>query len=309
MSTEEDIRERSSLKPVVEWNGPNLYTEQISCHAHSCVRINYDSIEELDDLISESMKENTGRFLIELKTNEYKLSSDELAPVVNYLKEINKRDGRVSIEPLYIGTRGPEGLSFGVFKDTLFLGYDIYSRIKNLIKYRNTGNYNSKVVYDPKTNAVKLIFFVHKSYGDVCASVFSNCKVVEYIDDETFDLSLSNALRDTEKTNENIKISFRNTQAILPIATIEVDTLKEINSSVRLYKWFVAAKKTEKKPLIRQRMVGVEAIITLLDYSIKAYDAIQSYKIYKTAFHLNVEIMYTGAEKGGKIESVVFKRE
>ena len=154
-----------------------------------------------------------------------------------------------------------------------------------------------------------MIFFVHKKYGDVCNTVYSNCKEIEYLDDDTFDLSLSTALKETAKTGQSVKVHFRQVNANLPDATLDLENIKKLNQSSRLFKWLVLTKKTEKKTAKRERFIGIETAITVLDYSLKLYDAIQKYKIYSPALNTRAEIVYVGNESGGEIKSVVFYHE
>lgn len=288
----------SGINPVL--------AEQISCSPKDCLELTYAKYEDLDDKISDSMGDNIGKIFIQMKSYSHKLTDEKLESVVDYLREISKREGRVSIEPYYVGHRDSTTPGFSTFSDTAFLGYDIYKRVRNTIKFRNTKNYHAKVLYHPKYNTVMMIFFVHKNYGDVCSTIYSNCKEIEYLDDETFDLSLSTALKEANINGENVQIKFKQANAILPEAVLDIDSLKKQNSSTRLYKWFVAAKKTEKKTIKKDRFLGVEAVISVVSYSIKLYDYIQAYKLYEPAFQKNIEIVYSGKEAGGKIESVVF---
>ncbi len=283
------------------------YAEQISCSEKECARISFESFSDLDDKISNQMTKNVGKFLIHLGSRTTKLNDEKLEDVVSYLREIQKREGRVSIEPYYIGQReasSPPGIS--AFTDSAMIGFTLYKRIKNLIKYSETKNYHAKVLYHPKTEKIMMIFFVHKNFGDVCSTIYSNCKQIEYLDDESFDLSLSNALKDSNNNKEQIQVFFRQSKAILPEATIDFETLKQINSSTRIYKWLVASKKTEKKTTKKDRFLGIQAVITILDYSIKAYDYVKAYQLYEPAFKRKVELVYSGKENGGKIESIVF---
>jgi|JI8StandDraft_1071087.scaffolds.fasta_scaffold35642_2 hypothetical protein len=302
----ESIPEQES-GPIKEYT-PS-YNEQISCNKNDCVLVNYNDYSELDGKIYDLMNENAGKILIKMKRYDSKLNHADLEPTVEYLREISKKEGRVSIEPYYVGHRDGILSEIPFVKDIGLLGWDIYGRARDAIKYRNAKNYNAKVLYHPKTNLIMMIFFVHKSFGDVCNTVYSNCKEIEYLDDDTFDLSLSTALKEAAKSNQPVKVHFRQVNANLPDTTLDLENIKKMNQSSRLFKWLVITKKAEKKTVKRERFIGIETAITVIDYSLKLYDAIQKYKIYSPALNTRAEIIYTGNESGGEIKSVVFYQD
>lgn len=154
-----------------------------------------------------------------------------------------------------------------------------------------------------------MVFFVHKMYGDVCNTIYANCMEIEYLDDDTFDLSLSTALKESKANKRPVKINFRQTPAKLPDSTLSIDNMKETYSSSRLYKWLVVTGKTEKKAVKRDRFLGVSAVVTLIDYSLTLYDTIKSIQMYSPAVSTRAEVIYTGEEWGGKIQTVVFYPE
>lgn len=284
------------------------YNEQIACKPVDCIEINYNKYSELDDKIYDLLGQSSGRILIKMKSFNYKLEDKVLTPTVDYLRELSKRDGRVSIEPYYIGQRDAPSYIPGipVVKDVALLGWDIYDRIRNSIRYRNTKYYNAKVLFHPKYHTIMMIYFVHKNYGDVCNTIYSNCKEIEYLDDDTFDLSLSTALKETEGTKQAVKVHFHQAKANLPDTTLNMENIKKFNQSSRLYKWLIITQKTEKKTTKRDRFIGIETAITVLDYSLKLYDYIQQYKMYSPATKTRAEVIYSGNERGGEIKTVVF---
>ncbi|MDX1957391.1 MAG: hypothetical protein SFU98_02405 [Leptospiraceae bacterium] len=282
------------------------YEEQISCNANDCVVLNYDDYSELDDKISEELSKNSGKILIKMRNYTLKLESEELEGVTPYLRELAKREGRISYEPLYIGVRGTESLGFGFVKDSSLVGYTIFQRVRNLIKYRKTENYNAKVIFHPKYRTVTMIYFLHKSYGDVCSTIYSDCKEIEYSDDDLFDETLSRALK--ENDSKPVRVNFNNTKTKLFEAKLDLENLKSLKQSARLYKWLVLTEKTENKPISRERIIGIELAITVLDYSITLYDKLKEYEMYKPVFKLKAEVSHTGKERGGTIHSVIFNK-
>lgn len=297
----------SESSPVKE--DTPTYNEQISCSQRDCIRVDYNKYSELDSKIYDLMDQNAGKFLIKMLSYDSKLNHADLEPTVDYLREITKREGRVSIEPYYVGHRDGILSEIPFMKNIGLLGWDIYGRARDAIKYRNTKNYNAKVLYHPKHHSIMMIFFVHKNFGDVCNTVYSNCREVEYLDDDTFDLSLSTAIKEASSKGQPVKVHFRQVKANLPDTTVDLENIKKMNQSARIFKWLVATKKAEKKSVKRERFLGIETIVTVIDYSIKLYDAIQKYKIYAPAFNTRAEIIYAGEETGGEIKSVVFYPE
>lgn len=280
--------------------------EQISCSEKDCITIDYSDYSELDEQIHELMSQNAGKIFIQMRHYNLYLNDEPLAPVVRYFKEISERDGKVSIEPYYIAERAVGKLSFSFIKDTGMLSFDIYKRARDSIYYRHTKNYNAKALYHPKYYTVMMIFFVHKNYGDVCQSIFSDCTKIEYLDDDSFDLSLSTALRDAKEKNKTIQVFFHQEKAKTFEAKLDKENIKQLGKSIRLYKWLILAKETKKKPLKRERFLGANLVVTILDYSLTLYDLYKQYKIYEPVLDLKAELLYTGSENGGNIESVVF---
>ena len=169
--TNNEADETKKIEPaVVEVENENTpsYNEQIACKPQDCIRVEYDKYSELDGKIYNLMGENAGKFLIKMLSYDNKLNHADLEPTVDYLREISKKEGRVSIEPYYIGHRDGLLSEIPFVKDIGLLGWDVYGRVRDTIKYRNAKNYNAKVLYHQKYNTIMMIFFVHKKYGDVC---------------------------------------------------------------------------------------------------------------------------------------------
>jgi hypothetical protein len=285
----------------------SLQIEQISCPDSDCVTVYYNKLSEIDDKLGELINKNAGKILIDLYSNQNKLDSDKLEDLVSYLREIGEAGGQVAIEPLYIKERGIDKFDIPFIKDLGLTSFDIFTRIKNTIKYRNTKYYNAKIIYHPKNHNVLLAFFIHKSYGDICNTIYSNCKELEYLDDETFDHTLSMALKKSRVDKEPIKINFKQVGAKLFESKLDIDNFKKLNQSARLYKWLILSQKSINKPIRRERFLGVTEALTILDYSITLYDKYKEIKLYSPVRGAIAEVNYSGKEKGGSIESVVFK--
>jgi hypothetical protein len=303
--TESYILEETK-KDKRESNEKLNYFEQISCNSNDCIEIDYDEYNELDSQIKKLIDENAGKILIRPKNYSLKLNSDELDDVLVYLREISKRDGQIAIEPLYIGERlESSGIPF--VKDLGLVGYTIFQRIRTYYKYKNTNNYNAKILYHPKYETIVMIFLIHKNYGDICNTIFSNCRELDYVDDEMFDMALSKALKDSEIDKKPVKVKFTQTEAKLFDSKLELSNLKNLNTSARLYKWLVVTQKTEKKPIIKDRFLGIQAAISVIDYSITLYDTIKAIQMYAPALKTIAEVNYSGNERGGKIKTVTFR--
>jgi hypothetical protein len=300
---EENVAVQDTREPTEK----QIYEEQISCNPHDCVKVEFEDYSELDEKIHNLMEQNAGKILIQMRHYSHRLNSAELDEVRTYLREISKREGRVSLEPLYMGYRVVEKLPLPVFKDVALVGWDVYNRVRTYFRYQKTENYNAKILYHPKAQTIMMIFFLHRSYGDVCRTIYSDCMELEYLDDETFDIALSNALVKAKKENKTVRVNFRQEQAKLAEFKLDIDNLKEMGKSSRLYKWLILTEKTEKKQLKKERFMGLNIAVSLLDYSLKLYDFLKQYKIYEPVFETRAEVVYTGNESGGKIESVTFQ--
>ncbi|MCC6275305.1 MAG: hypothetical protein IT569_05580, partial [Leptospiraceae bacterium] len=245
---ESNITEKKELIDEVTPIETPAINEQISCPEDSCSKIIFENEKQSTKELEELLDKNAGKILIDLRKKNLKLSDDELESTVGYLKGILKNEGKVSVEPFYIGTRAM-GIDLPGFKDIVSLGVDIFFRIRNFFKYRVMKNYHGKVLYHPQKHKIMMIFFVNRSYGDVCNTVFAKCNEIEYIDDESFDLSLSTALKESQETKTNVKVNFRQTSIALPDTKIELETLKNLNKSLRRFKWLVVCKERETRPL------------------------------------------------------------
>jgi hypothetical protein len=288
---------------------PDSQTEQISCNDSDCTTIQYDSYDELDKKIYEQMRKGAGKIFIQMRSYTLLLSDEPLASVVPYFREILDREGRVSIEPYYMGERNLERLSFSFLKDAGMVSWNIFSRLRDAYYYRHTKNYNAKILYHPKYHTIMMIFFIHKNFGDVCSTIYSNCMQIEYLDDESFDLSLSTALNEAKKNNSQVKVVFNQEKTKLVEAKLTRENFQALGKSARLYKWLILAKKTEKKPKKRERFMGADLVVTVLDYSLTLYDLYKQYQIYKPVMDLKAELTYLENSEGKVVDSIVFTPE
>jgi hypothetical protein len=285
---------------------PDAQVEQISCHPSDCEKVNFYNYSELDEEISTQMKKGAGKIFIQMRDYTLHLSDEPLEGVVKYLREITNSEGKVSMEPYYIGERAIGNLGFSFIKDAGMVSWNIFRRAHDSYYYRNTKNYNAKVLIHPKYHTIMMIFFVHKNYGDVCQTLYSNCFKIQYIDDDAFDLSLSTALKEAREQNRSVKIEFKQESAKLFDMKLNMENFKNLNKSARLYKWLILAKKTEQKPKKKERVLGVSLALSVLDYSLTLYDLYKAYKIYSPVLEWKAEVLYSGEKRGGNIESVVF---
>lgn len=302
------IAEREAISKSIDVQGSpkeSNQLDQISCNPLDCKFIDYSRLNELDEKLNKEMSLNSGKILIDFKQDRFKIVDEELEDIVAYLREIAKREGRVTFEPLYIRERVNIKDVLTV-KDLGATAMDIYSRFRNTFKYMDTKNYNAKVIYHPKTYDILMVFFVHKAYGDICNTIYSNCNEIEYLDDETFDQSLSLALKNSSTDPRPIKVNFRQSEVKLFDATIDMEIMKKLNKSARLFKWLIVTKKTNKKPIKRDRFIGISDALSAINYSIALYDYYKEIIMYAPALNVHADVYYTGKEDGGKIESVVF---
>lgn len=177
------------------------YTEQISCHPNDCISLKLEELlsEGVRSKVLDLMSENAGKILIDSSNFPRKFDSEDLDDIRTILEEISKRDGKVAIEKLHIAVRSFQLPDPPFLKDIGLVGWDVFKRIYKKFYYRKTSDYHAKVLYHPETLNVFLIYFVHRKYGDICNTVFANCNEIEYLDDDTFDLQLSGALKESKE--------------------------------------------------------------------------------------------------------------
>ncbi|EMY76440.1 hypothetical protein LEP1GSC060_0214 [Leptospira weilii serovar Ranarum str. ICFT] len=294
--------------PVPKSDPDEIYTEQISCHPNDCISLKLEELisEGVKSKIADLMSQNAGKILIDTSDVPRKIDSDDLDEIRTVLEEISKRDGKVAIEKLHIAIRSFQLPDPPFLKDVGLVGWNVFKRVYKKIYYRRTGDYHAKVLYHPETLNVFLVYFVHRKYGDICNTVFANCNEIEYLDDDTFDLQLSQALKESKEKKIPVKVLFRQTEAILPEVKIDLEHLKGVNRSARIYKWMAAGKEREIKPVTKSRFLAFQAIVTAIDYSLTVYDMIAALILYKPATERKIEVNYIDSENGKRIDSVIF---
>ncbi|MBM9547914.1 hypothetical protein JWG40_12855 [Leptospira sp. 201903074] len=295
----------SEFQPVI-LPSPNKadYEEQIKCQELYCKKIPYSEDGKYLSEVWEELGKNGGKVVIDYLDSPLSLNESRMDDITEYLREIAKRDGHVSLEPFYIATRGISFTDVPIVKDLFGLSYNLYKRIRSALKFGRMGNYNAKVLYHPTTGKVLQVFFFHKNYGNLCNTVYSTCDRIEYIDDDLFDKQLS--LRLSEANARGIEIRFNQTPAILPQMKLDIGNLLDTNRSARLYKWLIITKKTDTKTVTRERFLGVELAIKALDYTLSAYEIVEAIQLYLPARTKQAEIVYEDTEEGRILKSVVF---
>lgn len=307
----EDWTDHVYSHPLPDPKDPT-HLEQISCPQESCIRLSVDendpekTNESVRDQVYDLMGEMAGKIVVAIEENQTTISSDENEGWRTYLREIAKREGSVVFEPYHIKTRGMLVEDLPLFGDVLQAGYSLFSRGYSFFVYPRMKHYNAKVLYHPVSKKVLLYYFVHRDYGSLCETVFSKCNVIEYLDDEIFDMQLQEALK--KYPAENIIIRFDETEATLPSSEISIDNLMSMNRSGRLYKWMIAAKEVETKPLKKERFLTTQAIVSLINYSISAYDYVQAIRMYSNASEWKAIATYRESGDKKVLHSMEFKR-
>lgn len=280
------------------------YEEQIKCQDLYCKKISYSKDGKYLSEVWDELGKNGGKVVVDFLDNPLLFSDSQMDDITEYLREIAKRDGHVSLEPFYIATRGIGFTDVPVIKDLFGLSYNLYKRLRSIFKFGRMGHYNAKVLYHPTSGKVLQVFFFHKNYGNLCDTVYSTCDRIEYIDDELFDKQLSLKLSETQ--SKRIEIRFSQTPAVLPQMKLDIGNLLDTNRSARLYKWLIIAKKTETKTVTRERFLGVELAIKVLDYTLSAYEIVEAIQLYLPARTKQAEVVYEDREEGRVLKSVVF---
>lgn len=301
-----------SNEPILTSSSVNIsnpnYIEQISCEERKCHKLELTdfNLNEIQDRVFELMGKEAGKIFIEVQENSKTISDEKNELWLKYLREIANRKGRVIFEPIYIQTRDMSLNDIPLYGGYFKLGSSIYERLNSILFYGRMEHYNTKVLFHPKTHHIMAYFFVHKNYGSICKTIFSNCNSIQYIDDDVFDFQLEEAL---SKTKENFFIvEFTNTEANLPFFRMEIEALLEVNKSSRLYKWLVASKVSEAKPIVQERFLSLPIAIKIIDYSLSAYDLVQSIRMYSSARTWKTTTYFEESAKGKSIKFVHFER-
>ena len=235
------------------------------------------------------------------------MSDDKLATVVTWLRDTAKRDGQVSIEAVAFNYRADSTLAQRPLAgDILQTGFDLYSRIRNYFTYSAAANYHAKLLYNPFDQSVMYVYFVHRRYGDLCQNLYSHCDVIEYVDDELFDKTLSQRLNHAAKHRQAVRVVFHKTEAFLPEFELTLDRYNKTSAALRLYKWFVASADTIERTTSKERFIGLETAVAAIKYSLQVYDIVQAIELYQPARSMQAEIVYSQNLKGKQIQSVVF---
>lgn len=279
--------------------------EQISCNPRDCIVLPYEA-EGLEGKVRDLMSEQAGKILVQMDAQTIGLHDEAFDPMLTLMREASRRDGTIVIEPIYIGVRSLDMIPLPAVKDILSATVGVVRRVINWVKFRHTGNYHAKVVFNPVNRSVILVYFVHKRYGDVCTTLMSNCDDLEYLDDDTFDQMLSQRLQRAREQGRTVRVTFNKVPARLPQASLALEDLRSMNQSTRLYKWLIASGKAEKKQVVRERFLPAAAIAAAIDYAMTAYDLVKTIILYAPARSMHAEVIYTGQESGGSIQTVTF---
>lgn len=305
--------EKQSPERILSSPSPNpsnpLYLEQISCDPSNCTTIEVNNQEENEKAMDQAidlLRSKASKVVIDFQGERSGIGSDENKVWKEYVREIAKRDGTVVFEPFYLGQRGMKLTDLPVFGDYFRVGWDIYTRIRSVVLYSAMKNYNAKVLYHPQTQEIMMIYFVHRDFGSICETVFSQCNIIEYLDDDIFDMQLQQALE--KFPVDEILIRFNKTEAMLPLTSIQLEALLDMNRSARLYKWLIATKEVEKKPETKGRFITAQTAIMIIDYSITAYDLIQSMRMYSKARSWKAVAYYSHTEHGDTFRSIQFSK-
>lgn len=298
-------RERS--RPADLHEQASFYRSQIACPPESCYRLPFRP-GQLKGAIRAAMVAGRGKILVEIGDADVKFQDDEFEELLAYMRAVAARGGRVLIDPVEGQTKSAADLvPIPVVKDVLLLGLDIWNRLYGFFYYRPAGDYHARAIFDRKTDRIKLVYFLHKAAGDPCAELLAQCDVVHYVDDELFDSTLSDRLRLAAERGTSVRVVFDRQPARLPAAEIDLELLKRVKSSARLYKWLLVSGKAEKQKAAGEKAIGLTLAISIIDYSLKAYDLLHDIILYAPARKMQARVYYEGAEWGGSIKSVVFR--
>ncbi len=305
--SEPDQFDSSFTENILPSPNKQRYEEQISCDV-SCVQYKYSGEKEVIEKVWEDLGKNSGKVLIEISSPKTKIDDPKLETFLEYFREIAKRGGNVGFEPYYIGYKGMGLTDVPIFTDILGISYNIYKRLRSFFVFSRMENYYAKVLYHPKNNDILLIFFFHKSYGSLCDTVYSTCQTLQYVDDDYFDLQLSKKLGSIESRYAPIEIKFDQVSAELPQTKLDLEHIQNASRSARLYKWLIASKETDLKKISRERFIDLSLVVTILDYSLKAYELIETIQLYWPIRSLKSEVVYEDNGQTKILKSIVISR-
>lgn len=281
------------------------YEEQIKCLPIDCRIIPFDKEKNFQKEVWEDLGKNGGKLVLDFSDSfGFSLQSPELEDSVELLREISKRKGHISFEPLYIASRGLGEVEIPILKDIYGVSSNLYKRLRSYFKFGRMENYHAKVLFHPNTGKIFYIYFFHKNYGHLCDTVYSTCETLEYMDDELFDRQLS--LKMDQVLTKSLEIKFSKERAVLPNFRLDIQNLVDTDKSARLYKWLIATKKAESKKVSRERFLTLGLAIQILDYSLTALEIVEAVQLYSPARSKEAEIIYEETESGKVIKSVIF---
>ena len=277
--------------------------EQLRCPKELCLELKFDP-KTTHDQIGEALGKGSGMVLVDFDGWAISLGDKDLEPLNRYIHGVAERDGRVLLEPVYIGTR--EIIKIPLLHDVITTGYDVASRAYSLWKYRDTRNYHAKVLYHPTKKHLMFVYFIHRNFGDVCVTLRSRCDVVEYTDSETFDLALSKQLERAIQEGKEVRVVFTGKKPVLPQAELTARAITNAKDSVRIYKWMVASGEVRKRSMVKQRVIGLNAVTSAINFGLKTYDLVKAYLMYRPARSMKAEVQTSPAEGGNEVQLIIF---
>lgn len=127
-----------------------------------------------------------------------------------------------------------------------------------------------------------------------------------YLDEDTFDAVLSQRLEEAQKAGKSVSVDFHQAGAVLPRGTLDLTALSDMGSSARMYKWFIAASETQQIKKTREKFLPLTAVVSILKYSVQAYDLVQAVRTYAPARKMRAQIFYEQEGDQSRIKSVIF---
>ena len=155
-------------------------------------------------------------------------------------------------------------------------------------------------------SAILFINFIHRDFDSPCNTIFSDCTTLTFLDDDSFDHTLSDKLK---KTDRPLEITFNNLSGVsLPEKKLTLKSIGQLKESSRVLKWLIASKENTYQDINkRERFVDPASILSGLSYAITLYDAIKAVILYKPASHTRAKVYYSQNGTGKKaVEKIVF---
>jgi len=294
----------------------DLRHTQVFCAPATCQQIEITDgvsekeLKEIDGQIRGLMGKNSSEILIRFPSdpwdkNHFTLKDGRLEKIRLYFKGIAASGGIVHVEPYYIRERNLLD-KLPVISDLYSVGGRIITALRESSHNKYTEYYHARVIYDIGTGRILFVNFIHRGFDSPCNTILTDCSVISYINDDSFDHTLSAKLRGA---GTPLEVRFDEVAEVtLPEKELTLENMENLKSSARILKWILVAGETTMQDVDRrERFVDPASLLSGLSYAITLYDAVKAVILYRPAADARAQVYYrTGREGERKVEKIVF---